>query len=384
MTASAKSLRTFSLRRTIAILLKETIQLRRDRLTFAMFAVIPIVQLILFGFAINNDPKHLPTAVQIEEHSRFSRGLISAMRNSAYFQIVSWPSSPREASDLLARGEVSFVVTIPAGFAREVLRGDRPQLLVEADATDPAAASNAIAALGEIIARGVGGNIGPGFAASSTAQSPADMIIHRRYNPEGFTRYNIVPGLIGVVLTLTTILSTALSLTRESERGTMENLLATPARPAEIMLGKITPNIILGFGQVAIILLAARYVFGVPMIGSLWLLLAGLLLFIAANVNLGYLFSTLAHNQMQAMQLTFFFFLPSILLSGFMFPFRGMPVWAQWIGEILPITHLLRIARGILLKGNGLSDISGELWPLALFLAAVAALTLSRFRRTLD
>lgn len=369
-------------RRTFAIIIKELIQMRRDRLTLGMVVGIPIVQLILFGFAINSDPKHLPTAVQIEDRSAFSRAIVSAMRNSGYFAINAIVDSDEEASDLLNRGEVAFVVTIPAGFERDLLRGERPQILIEADATDPAAASNALASFGEIVQRGIGRDLPAGMAARSS--TPVDLVVHRRYNPEGITRYNIVPGLLGVILTMTSVLSTALSLTRESERGTMENLLAMPVKASEIMVGKILPYIGLGFIQVAIILLAAKHLFGVPMLGSLHLLLAALIIFIAANVSLGYFFSTVARNQMQAMQMTFFFFLPSILLSGFMFPFRGMPSWAQALGEVLPLTHFLRVVRGIMLKGNGVADIAPQMVPILLFLLAVGLLTLLRFRRTLD
>jgi ABC-2 type transport system permease protein len=370
--------------RTVAILLKEAIQLRRDRLTLAMMVIIPIVQLMLFGYAINTDPKGLPVAVLIEDRSRFSRAVEVAMVNSGYFEIERRVADQRQADGLLDSGEVAFVVTVPVGFKRALLRGERPQILLAADATDPAAASNALAAFDELASRAISRELGGAYRALSGAPPPFDLVIHRRYNPEGVTRYNIVPGLLGVILTMTTILSTALSLTREAERGTMENLLAMPTRASEIMIGKIAPNIGLGFVQVAIILIAARYLFGVPMLGSLWLLLGVLLVFVAANVSLGYLFSTLARNQMQAMQMTFFFFLPSILLSGFMFPFRGMPQWAQWIGEALPLTHFLRIVRGILLKGNDFVHFAQEFWIIVAFTLAVGALTLLRFRRTLD
>lgn len=370
--------------RTLAILLKEVIQLRRDRLTLAMMAVIPIVQLMLFGYAINTDPKRLPTAVLMEDYGRFGRAIEVAMVNSGYFELVRGIGTHGEADGLLDRGEVAFVVTVPAGFERALLRGERPQLLLSADATDPAAASNALAAFGDIAGRAVSRELAGAYAKLAAAPAPFDLVVHRRYNPEGITRYNIVPGLLGVILTMTTILSTALSLTREAERGTMENLLAMPTRASEIMIGKIAPNIGLGFVQVAIILVAARYLFSVPMLGSLWLLLSVLLIYIAANVSLGYLFSTLARNQMQAMQMTFFFFLPSILLSGFMFPFRGMPEWAQWLGEALPLTHFLRIVRGILLKGNEFAQFAQEFWIIVGFTLAIGALTLARFRRTLD
>jgi ABC-2 type transport system permease protein len=370
--------------RAIAIFVKEVIQMRRDRLTLAMMVGIPIVQLILFGFAINNDPRHLPTALLLEDHGQYSRAIVAAMENSTYFEITREIASVREGEDLLNRGEVAFVVTVPAGFSRRLMRGEQPQILVEADATDPASASNALSAFGEIVSGAVSRELPAAYRGTPAAPPPVDLVVHRKYNPEGITRYNIVPGLLGVILTMTCVLSTALSLTREVERGTMENLLAMPTKASEIMFGKIMPNIVLGFVQVAIILIAARYAFGVPMLGSMWVLLIGLLAFIAANVSLGYLFSTLARSQMQAMQLTFFFFLPSILLSGFMFPFRGMPVWAQWIGEALPLTHVLRIIRGVLLKGNDFANIAAELWPILAFMLAVGAITLLRFRRTLD
>lgn len=374
----------FSLSRLKAVLLKELIQMRRDRMTLAMLFGIPILQLLLFGFAINTDPKQLPTAVQVEEQSRFSRAIVAAMENSGYFRIDAVVACEREGAARLEDGSASFVVTIPAGFSRALQRGDRPALLIEADASDPAAASNALAAFPDIAAQAVAEEL-KGYPATLRGGSPPfETRVHRKYNPEGITQYNIVPGLVGTILTLTTILSTALSLTRERERGTMENLLAMPARPAEIMAGKILPYIGLGLAQVAVIMGAARFVFEVPMLGPLGLLLAGMLLFIATNVSLGYLFSTLARNQMQAMQMSFFFFLPSILLSGFMFPFRGMPAWAQALGEVLPLTHFLRIVRGVLLKGSGIDPVLMPMLAITGFLAAAVVLTLLRFRRTLD
>jgi ABC-2 type transport system permease protein len=375
--------RHLSLARTLAIFLKELIQMRRDRLTLAMMVGIPLVQLVLFGFAINTDPKALPSYVKVEESSRFSRALLAGLVNSGYYRIDGSVATDAAGARLLQDGKASFVVTIPAGFERSILRGETAKLIVEADASDPAAASNAIGALNEIAAQSLAGELSGALAPRQ--EGPAvEVVVHRLYNPEGITQYNIVPGLIGTILTMTTVLSTALALTRESERGTMENLLAMPAQPAEIMIGKITPYIGLGFVQVAVILIMSKLVFHVPMVGSLALLALGLLLFIATNVTVGYLFSTLARNQMQAMQMTFFYFLPSLLLSGFMFPFRGMPTWAQWIGEVFPLTHFLRIVRGILLKGNGFAEITPNLWPIALFLLVVATVALRRYRETLD
>jgi ABC-2 type transport system permease protein len=375
--------RAFSWSRVLAVMVKETIQMRRDRLTFAMIIGVPIVQLVLFGYAINTDPKRLPTAVVVADHGPVERAILTAMTNSNYFDFET-AVTEAEARELLARGDVSYIVTIPPGFQRKLVRGERPQLLIEADATDPAATSNALGALETIVRRAVAQETVGTLSKLQPGGMPVDVVLHRRYNPEGITAYNIVPGLVGVILTMTTILMTALALTREVERGTMENLLAMPARPYEIMIGKIVPYIGFGLIQVAVVLTAGRLLFNVPMVGSLALLLVLTLLFIAANVTLGYTISTLARSQMQAMQMTFFVFLPSILLSGFMFPFKGMPEWAQWIGQVIPLTHFLRVVRGVMLKGATFAEVAPEVWPLALFLAAVATIALVRYRRTLD
>jgi ABC-2 type transport system permease protein len=378
------SARYFSLARFWAVLLKEFVQMRRDRLTFAMMVGIPILQLILFGFAINADPKALPTAVLVADNSVFARSFVSALENSGYFRIVRYLATEDEAERALAVGEVQFVLTVPEGFARKLMRGERPALLVEADATDPAATSNALAALLTLNQTALARDLQGGLAHLQVPQPAFEVRVHRRYNPENITQYNIVPGLIGTILTMTMVMMTALAMTRERERGTMENLLATPVRPIEVMAGKIVPYIVVGYVQVTIILLAAKILFGVPMVGSLALLSLALIVFIAANLAVGFTFSTLAQNQLQAMQMAFFFFLPSILLSGFMFPFRGMPEWAQWLGEILPLTHFLRVLRGILLKGNAMPEIVPDLWPVALFLLIAALIALARYRETLD
>ena len=376
--------RRFSFHRVWAVLVKEFVQMRRDRLTFAMMVVIPVLQLVLFGFAINADPKALPTAVLVADHSPFSRSFLAALEHSGYFRIVRELRSEQEADEALASGDVQFVVTIPAEFARKLQRGERPALLVEADAADPAATSNALAALFTLNRTALARDLTGPLATLQSSPLPFEIRIQRRYNPEGITQYNIVPGLIGTILTMTMVMMTGLAMTRERERGTMENLLATPVRPIEVMIGKIAPYIFVGYTQVLIILLAAKVLFDVPMVGSLALLSVALIVFIAANLAVGFTFSTLARNQLQAMQMAFFFFLPSILLSGFMFPFRGMPRWAQWIGEILPLTHFLRILRGILLKGNGWADIAPNMWPIALFLLLMTAVALQRYRETLD
>ncbi|OSM06257.1 ABC transporter permease [Magnetofaba australis] len=373
-----------SLHRLFGIALKEFIQLKRDRLTFAMIVGIPIMQLLLFGFAINSDPKHLPTAIRAADHSAFTRAFVQALKTSEYFRIIGEAASEAEADALLLRGDVQFVLTIPANFSRRLVRGERPALLLEADATDPAATSNALGALTTLGQRVLNRELSGPLTSLRTGPAAFEVRVQRRYNPEGITQHNIVPGLMGVILTMTMVLMTGLAMTRERERGTFENLLATPARPLEVMIGKILPYILIGLLQISLILLAARFIFHVPFIGSLLLLYGVALLFIAANLTLGMTFSTVARNQLQAMQMTFFFFLPSILLSGFMFPFRGMPEWAQAIGNVLPLTHFLRLVRGILLKGATAADLVPHMWPIALFMLVVMALGAKFYKRTLD
>ncbi|MBK7471485.1 MAG: ABC transporter permease [Betaproteobacteria bacterium] len=370
--------------RFLAVLIKEFRQVRRDRLTFAMMVGVPIMQLILFGFAINTDPKRLPLALVDADRSEFSRSFVAALENSAYFEITARPAGEKEGDAMLAEGTVQFVLVIPSDFSRKLIRGERPAMLLAADATDPAATGNAIAAINAIGQRSIGRELAGPLASLRPAEQPFEIRIQRRYNPEGLTRYNVVPGLIGVILTMTMVMMTALAITRERERGTMENLLATPAKPVEVMFGKIVPYILIGYVQVLVILVVARLLFDVPMVGSLALLSVVLVVFIAANLAVGFTFSTIARNQLQAMQLTFFFFLPSMLLTGFMFPFRGMPGWAQAIGEALPLTHFLRVVRGILLKGNGIAEVAPHLWPIALFMAVAGAVALLRYRQTLD
>ena len=370
--------------RLLAVMLKEFIQLRRDRLTFAMMIGVPLMQLALFGYAINSDPKRLPTIVVAQENTVYTRSIVRALENSGYFRIIASTDDARVADAALANGSAQFALTLPAGFARELERGATPKLLVEADATDPAATGNAIAALQSLAGSALQHDLTGVLAARQLSAAPFELVIQRRYNPEGITQYNIVPGLMGVILTMTMIMMTALGVTREVERGTMENLLATPVQAIEVMVGKIAPYVVIGYVQVLVILLAARFAFAVPFVGPLAVLLTGTLAFIAANLTVGITISSVARNQTQAMQMTFFFFLPSLLLSGFMFPFRGMPGWAQVIGEALPLTHFLRIVRGVMLKGSHLAEIWPHLWPLLLFTAVVLAVGLKRFRRTLD
>lgn len=370
--------------RFTGIVVKELIQLRRDRLTFGMMIGIPVLQLLLFGFAINSDPKHLPTAILVADQGVFSRTLVAGLQNSGYFDVVRSLRHEDEARQALRAGQIQFLVQIPYDFSRRLVRGERPALLVEADATDPAATSNALAALSGVIDTALAHDLKGPLAALAPGASPVELRVHRRYNPEGLTQYNIVPGLLGVILTMTMVLMTGLAMTRERERGTFENLLATPARPLEVMTGKIVPYILIGLIQVVLVLIAARWLFAVPLEGSIVLLFLVVLLFIATNLALGITISSLARNQLQAMQMTFFFFLPSILLSGFMFPFRGMPEWAQALGSILPLTHFLVLVRGILLKGSTTTELWSALWPIGAFLAAVIVIGLLFYRRTLD
>jgi ABC-2 type transport system permease protein len=374
----------FSFSRWLGIILKEFIQLRRDRLTFGMIIGIPVLQLLLFGFAINTDPKHLPTAVFSQDDSIYARRVVSAMQTSGYFRIDAEARSEAEVDDLLDHGRAQFVLTIPADFSRKLIRGEAPQLLLEADASDPTAVNNAVNAMQVIASTALRRDLSGVLAQRQPAAAPLDLRVHRRYNPEGVTAYNIVPGLLGTILTMTMILMTGLAITRERERGTFENLLATPALPIEVMTGKIVPYIMIGLIQVTLILLAARFIFAVPMVGSLLLLYGVVSLFVAANLTVGITFSSIARNQLQAMQMTFFFFLPSILLSGFMFPFRGMPEWAQAVGSVLPLTHFLVLVRGILLKGNGVMELWPAIWPIIAFILAVIAIGLRFYRRTLD
>ncbi len=374
----------FSLARIYAILLKEFLQLRRDHITLGMIIGIPLMQLFLFGFAINFNPRALPTAISIDDPGIFARSVVAALRNSSYFDVIAETNSPEQARLLLQEGRVLFVVEIPANFTRDIVRGARPDLLIEADATDPAAGGYAVGAFGGLAATALRDDLKGPLASRAQGPPPFNTVTHLLYNPESNTQYSIVPGLLAVVLTMTMVLMTCLAITRERERGTYENLLAMPGTPLEIMIGKITPNIFIGAIQSAIILLMAKYIFAIPMIGSLALLSLALAVYIVANLTVGYSFSTLAQNQFQAMQMTMFFLMPAILLSGFAFPFEGMPLWAQYIGEVLPATHFLRIVRGILLKGNSMTEIWPDLWPLILFTLASGSLALARFRRTLD
>lgn len=375
---------SFCWQRLLAVMYKEFIQMRRDHLTFAMIIAMPLLQLILFGYAINTNPRHLPTAIVSASLSSEVNAFITGLENTKYFYITKHFTSAKKADQALARGDVLFVVSIPPDFQQKLVRGLRPQILVEADGTDPIASGNALNTIPNLITTVFQFNRqGPLFDLQAPLPS-VDAVLHTKYNPEAITQYAIVPGLLGVILTMTMIMITSLAMTRERERGTMEVLLATPLRPLEVMIGKITPYIIVGYLQVTLILITSLWLFKVPIAGSVLLLYLCCLPFMAANLAVGLTFSSIAQNQLQAVQMAFFFFLPSVLLSGFMFPFDGMPYWAQCVGNILPLTHFLRIVRGIMLKGNTFLDIVPQLWPMALFFFGMIILGMKRFHRTLD
>ena len=373
-----------SLSRILAMFMKELVQMRRDRLTFAIMISVPIMQLVLFGFAIDTDPRHLPTAVELRDEGPLTRSLLAGLRQSSFFDIVARVRTDAEGEEMLRSGKISFLIVVPENFERDFVRGERPQILVAADASDPVAASGPVGALAEVAALAFAPDLDRLPARLRASPPPYEIVVHRQYNPGLVTAFNIVPGLLGVILTMTMIMITSIALTRENERGTIEALLSTPVRPVEVMIGKTAPYVLVGAIQTAIVLAAARLVFHIPFTGAIAAFAIAVALFIVTNLMLGYLISTLARTQMQAMQMTFFIFLPSILLSGFMFPFRAMPAWAQGIGEILPNTHFLRMVREVTLKGAGLADIGGDLLPLATIFTVVAILAVLRFRRTLD
>jgi ABC-2 type transport system permease protein len=375
-----------SMSRILAILSKEFTQLVRDRLTYAMLIGIPVFQLLLFGYAINSDPKHLPTAVLVQDQGRFSRSVLGALQRSEYFDLRYSARSPEEMHELIERGAVQFAITIPGDFTRRVVRQDKPQILVEADASDPSATGPAVAALGSLPQYALMHDIkGPlAEAAASATPKPFEVVVQRRYNPESITAYNIVPGLVATILTITLVMMTALGMTREAERGTMETLLSTPLRPMEVMIGKLAPYVMVGIIQATLIITLARLLFGVPMAGGWPALIVGLFLFIVGSLSLGFLVSTLARTQLQAMQMAVFYLLPSILLTGFLFPFRGMPQWAQWLGTMIPVTHMLRVVRGSMLKGVGIAEALPSLGALALFVLVVATVAVRQYRTTLD
>jgi len=374
----------FSFARVAAVFRKELVQMRRDRITFAMMLGLPIVQLLLFGYAINTDPRHMPTAVEAREDGPLTRAFLAAMKQSTFFDLVAVLHREGEGDRMLESGKATFLIVIPENFEERLVRGEQPEILLAADASDPIAANGATGALRQIAQSAFAPDLTGALGNLAATPTPYDIVIHRRYNPAGVTAFNIVPALLGVILTMTMVMITSIALTRELERGTMETLLATPVRPTEVMLGKTTPYLLVGSVQVVIVLAAAMFLFRIPFTGSVPALLSGVTIFVIVNLMLGYLISTVAKSQMQAMQMTFFIFLPSIMLSGFMFPFAAMPWWAQGLGEALPLTHFLRIVRETILKGGDFAAIANDLWPLLAILVVLTVVALRRFRQTLD
>ena len=373
-----------SFSRVKAVLLKEFVQMRRDRMTFALMVGMPIIQLIMFGFAINSDPRHLPTALIDRDHSTFSRSVVRAAENSTFMDITHRPDNEAGAEALIREGEVNFIFIIPENFARDLVRGERPQILLVADATDPSASSGAANSMKEIVRSGLQRDLSGSLSNVAELPPAVDVILHKRYNPAGITQYNIIPGLLGIIIAMTMTMITAVAITREKERGTMENLLAMPIKPLEMMVGKIAPYVFIGYVQTIVVLLAAEFAFDIPMAGSYSLLFFAVTLYIIVNLMIGFLFSSIAQTQMQALQMTFFLLMPQILLSGFLFPFLGMPRWAQIIGESLPATHFMRLMRGIMLKGADGVDMFSSFWPLGVIIVVVGILAMLRYERTLD
>ncbi|MBR0826842.1 ABC transporter permease [Bradyrhizobium manausense] len=367
-------------KRSYAMLVKEFIQLRRDRVSFAMIVMLPVMQLLLFGFAINTTPHNLPSAVLLQEDSDLGRSVLKALENTAYFRFLYEVHDVDDFDNLLKSGKVLFGVEIPRGFERAVRRGDKPALLVAADATDPVAASAALGSLGMVVQKALAHDLYIG----DPPEMPFEIRAHARYNPAAVSSLNIVPGLVGTILTMTMLIFTALSVTREVERGTMESLLSMPIKPVEVMFGKIIPYVLVGFIQAFLIISIGVFLFGVPLLGNLFLLAILSTLFITTNLSIGYTISTVVQNQLQAMQMSMMFFLPSILLSGFMFPFAGMPAWAQYVGEALPLTHYLRIVRAIMLKGATMQNLQYDTIALVILMLVAMTIAVTRFRRTLD
>jgi ABC-2 type transport system permease protein len=375
--------KTLSFQRILSVLRKEFLQLKRDHLTLAMLVAIPLVQLILFGYAINGDPKHLPTVVAALDNSPMSRTLVRAIENTGYFDVTE-VASEAEAEQRLSHGQAQFAVVIRSDFSRKLVRGERPLVGIYGDASDPSTSGGAVSALNQLASSALNIELRGPLAHLRPQGSPFEFRIHKRYNPEGITAYNVVPGLMGIILVMTLVMMTAMAMTRERERGTLENLLATPVKPLEVMIGKILPYVLIGYLQVLMIYAAARVLFDVPMFGSRLLLTAGVLVFIVATLVVGFLFSTIARTQLQALQMTIFYLLPNIMITGFMFPYRGMPQWAQWLAEMLPCTHFLRIVRGVMLKGSTLAEVGQQFWPMLLFIGVVGALAIARYQQTLD
>lgn len=374
----------FSFFRLWGLIAKEFLQFRRDRSTFVIIIFMPILQLAIFGLAINMNPKHLPSSLINFDNGPFSRTLIHALENTQYFKFDHFPKSEQEANKLIETHQVLFTLTIPPDFSRQLVRGKHPSALLEVDGTDPVSVAYAVSASNGLMNNVFQYDLTGVLKSLNPTTNPAQLLIHTKYNPSAITQYNIVPGLLGTLLTMTFVMVASMALTREREHGTMETLLATPITPLEVIIGKATPFIVVGYLQVVVILIIAILFFRVPMVGSLLLLLAVVFPFILANLSVGITISTIAKTQLEASQTSIFFFLPSMLLSGFAFPFKGMPDWAQFIGNLLPLTHFINIVRGLMLKGISFAEVWVDLWPLLVFMLAMLVIALKRYRQTLD
>lgn len=374
----------FSWRRLNGLFVKEFTQFKRDYSTFVLVIGIPLIQVILFGLAINTNPKNLPTSLLNYDNGQFSRTLIHEFANTGYFAFNYFPDSEAEANDLIKRHDTLFTLNIPSDFSRNVVRGKSPQILLEVDGTDPVSVAYAVQAARDLMPSVFQYDLNGTLQSLQQNQAALSLVVHTRYNPNAITQYNIVPGLMGTVLTITFVMVASMALVRERERGTLESLLSTPITPLEVILGKSAPYFIVGYLQVILIIFCATEFFKIPLNGSLLLLLFVTLPFILANLFVGILISTISRTQLEASQLGIVFFLPSLLLSGFAFPFNGMPKWAEIIGNCLPMTHYIYMVRGIMLKGSGWFDVWRDLLPLTLFMIIILFIALKRYRRTLD
>ncbi|HTM46761.1 MAG TPA: ABC transporter permease [Polyangiaceae bacterium] len=368
-----------------AIARKELLQLKRDRATLAMMVVLPVMQLLLFGYAINTDVRHIPTVVYDQDQSAGSRDLWRSMEATRFYDVVGQVRSYQEVERAIRSGMARVALVVPPRFSSDLKRGRTAHAQLVVDGSDPqvvASATNTAASL--VAARSSELVLTRLSKVSGAKPQPAiELEPNTWYNPDLRTAIYVVPGLIGVILTMTMVMLTSMAIARERERGTLEQLIVSPVKNIELMIGKILPYVIIGYVQMTLVLFVGRAIFGVPLVGSLPLLYCLVFVFISANLALGLVFSTLAKTQQQAMQMSFFFLLPNILLSGFMFPFEGMPKPAQWIAQGLPLTHFLRVVRGITLKGAGFEDVVGEVIWMGGILTVLVTLATLRFSKKL-
>lgn len=372
--------------RIFGLIRKEFIIISNDRGTIAMLIVLPIMLLILFGFAIRLDPKHLPTAIISYDHTPLIRSFISNLEASQYFKITDTSNNERKKNEEFASGRISISITIPQNFTREYVRGENPQMLVEIDGSDPGSSATALGNVQPILNQAIKqfSKNGLGFRARNQSSRDVNLVIHRLYNESNLSEYNIIPGLIGVLLTLTMVMLTSTAITSEKESGTMEMLLSTPLKSTEIILGKVVPYVLLGYLQLTSVLIFGKLLINLPIEGSLFLLYLAAAPFIIANLMVGMIFSTIAKTPMQSMQLSVFFQLPSMFLSGYIFSFFGMPLWARAIGYCLPMTYFMRIARGILLKANSFAQIVPNIIPIIFICLILIFVTGKIFKTKLD